>query len=393
MAHSGRVYSSRLSCVVRPVAGPGHPPTEDPSAHPDQHFSFTGREAHHALVTFRAESFAWRWSLDFRFDRDHVACTAAYMSLIRPICQPVLGISAKGLDDDVVCAICGSPSASLLRDLELVALAPTFGQQSCQALHALLADSSWLKELAKAWNRLCSPEAPPVSSSELLDSLCREPAAALATVPATKCWTRLQRRADRARAVVNAQERHVACQTGWALSINHHAQPTSVPSVATAVHLLLAWQCASSTDTVAAITASAQFAAPIFGNHTGSAITYASIWAVCFRWSSRMWILRVISGPLIINLFGALQLKYLLCSSVFSEHAACNSKTLEALALALKKQHPPKGALEALFERVRGALSSTECALADLVHPTYSYAAWLAHTSGGLARFDGIGFR
>ena len=66
-----------------------------------------------------------------RHAKDVQAFSAAYASLVRPICLPVFGVPAKGLDDDfIVCAICGFPNARLLRDMELVSAAVSIGHQS-----------------------------------------------------------------------------------------------------------------------------------------------------------------------------------------------------------------------------------------------------------------------
>ena len=91
----------------------------------------------------------------FRLGRDFQCFSAAYLSLIRPICLPVLGVPAKGLDDDSVCAICGFPSAKKLRDLELATMASAVGSRACPATLVLLTESTWLTEVANAWKRIC----------------------------------------------------------------------------------------------------------------------------------------------------------------------------------------------------------------------------------------------
>ena len=104
---------------------------------------------HWSLVMLKFLHGAGLWT--FRLDRDFHSFSAAYLSLVRPICQPILGIPTKGLDDDTVCAMCGFPSARLLRDLELIAMAPAIGSRACEALQSLLSNSTWLEEVAMAW--------------------------------------------------------------------------------------------------------------------------------------------------------------------------------------------------------------------------------------------------
>ena len=125
---------------------------------------------HWSLVMRKFLHGAGLWT--FRLDRDFHSFSAAYLSLIRPICQPILGIPSKGLDDDMVCAICGFPSARLLRDLELIAMAPAIGSRACEALQSLLSSSTWLEEVTLAWRRVCDSHStlpPPALLQQWLD--------------------------------------------------------------------------------------------------------------------------------------------------------------------------------------------------------------------------------
>ena len=73
--------------------------------------------------------------------------------------------------------------------------------------------------------------------------------------------------------------------------------------------------------------------------------------------------------------------------------------SLDSLGMALNKRHSPKEALTILIARVRGAVSSTECAIETLVSPDHhlfsfvEFAFWLCASSDELGIFDGVGFR
>ena len=359
----------------------------------------------------------------FRLDRDQVTFTAAYMSLIRPICMPVLGIPAKGLEDSLVCAICGFPDPGLLRDLELISLVPAVSKMTCQALHAMLHDSNWLREVTAAWNRLCTSQHQ-LSCQELLDSLQRDLSSAIATLRATRRRIRLQLRAKQDEARTQAKARHAACFTGWIF-----IPLDSLPSTFTHQCNICGHRCATASGlAVHKLHRHGQSAdAGITGSATLCPSCGIEFWEpyrlrdhlrkhpncllpiiesdVDFEGQSRTshqqlaW-RPAVKVPFVQPWWATLHpVRTEVQSTVFQEHSVSICNALDALDLALKKRHSPKSALEALFERVREAKSCTECALSEFVspdHPLFSFAelaVWLARCPGGPSRFDGIGFR
>ena len=332
-------------------------------------------------------------------------------------------IISKGLEDSLVCAICGFPEPGLLRDLELISLAPAVSKMTCKALHAMLQDSLWLREVTAAWNRLCAGQRQ-LSCHELLAALQSEHRSSVAILRATRRRIRLQLRDKQEEAQTQAKARHAACFTGW-IFIPLESRPTTfthqcnicghhcATASGLAVHKLHRHGRAAD----AGITGSATLC-PTCGiefwepyrlrdhlrKHSNCLLPFVES-DVDFEGHSRTshqqlaW-RPAVKVPFVQPWWATLNPERTEAFSTASnEHSASIAKALNALDLALKKQHSPKSALEALFERVREAKSCTECALSEFVsidHPLFSFAelaAWLARCPGGPCRFDGIGFR
>ena len=164
---------------------------------------------HWSLVIRKFLHGAGLWT--FHHDKDFHCFAASYMSLVRPICRPVLGIPAKGLDDDLVCSLFGFPTARQLRDI--VVAAPSIGLQSCAALHTMLRQSRWLDDVTDAWNRLGITEYQ-LTADQLFHFLPTDPQETSAGVRLAKCRLRISLKRSRPAALEQARNRHASNSSG-----------------------------------------------------------------------------------------------------------------------------------------------------------------------------------
>ena len=376
---------------------------------------------HWSLVIRKFLHGAGIWA--FRLDRDFHCFSSAYLSLVRPICLPILGLSAKGLDDDTVCAICGFPSARQLRDIELLSIASSVGSRACEALSFMLSDSAWLAEVATAWKRLCQPDCS-LTPHQLLQQWQASPSATQATISATRRQCRLACKAARAPALAAANSQLARAFDGWVTFevadthgctsfqchiCGHHCASAS----GLAVHQLHSHSIASTAGITGSATLCPACGTEFWEQHrlrdhlrknraclvpiVESDVDFAGRSKTTHH--QRAW-RPAVRVPFVQPFWATLR--------PLTTRARPNAATaissgvlasLEAISSSLSKWQSPKDSLITLVARVRGAVSSTKCASSDLAtpdHPLFSFvelATWLCYSVDDLGVFDGVGFR
>ena len=376
---------------------------------------------HWSLVIRRFLHGAGLWT--FRLDRDFQSFTTAYLSLVRPICLSVVGIPSKGLDDDTVCAICGFPSARLLRDLELISMASAIGSNACEALTFLLLESTWLDELTAAWKRICDPDCPR-SSAQLLAHWRTDPVSTSHSVRAVRRKCRLECKAARPQAIARATENLSLAFTGWVdinlsecVNTSQHQCGLCGQYCATAsglaVHQLHSHGVAASAGAAGSATLCPVCGTEYWEQHRlrdhlrkNPACLVPLIESdVDFAGRSRTSHTQLAWRPAVRVPFAQPFWATLRPAPTPDQPVVQEAYTtsilhsLASLQAALNKRHSPKEALVTLFSRVRGALSSTKCADFALVapdHPLSSFvdlAVWLCTFSDDCGVYDGAGFR
>ena len=387
----------------------------------NQHLTISERlTMHWSLVVRKFLHGAGLWT--FRLDRDFSSFSAAYLSLIRPICLPVLGLAAKGLDDDTVCAICGYPSARLLRDLELVAMAAAVGSKACDALCVLMQDSVWIEEVAAAWKRVCRPDSC-LTAMALLEEWRMSPLQTVATVRSARRKCRVACQSAQPDAIRRARHQLSNASTGW-ICID-----LASTTVCTRFQCGICGQhCASASGlAVHQLHSHGQNAAAgIAGSATLCPVCGVEYWEThrlrdhlrknptCLvplvesdvefpgrsktSHSQRAW-RPAVRVPFVQPFWATLRPDPTPANPCVSGAFSSSIQTsLDSLDQALRKQHSPKEALSTLIARVRGAADSTECVSDSIVpqdHPLFSFvdfAFWVC-SSEDLGIYDGIGFR
>ena len=144
------------------------------------------------------------------------AYTAAYMSLIRKTCWPVLGHAPQAITDELLCTALGQFTPLVQRRLDILQQLCWISRQVCPFFNKLLLEGSWLGIAMEAWH---SEPLPSVDlPKERVGFLCALQANAEGIKPALRKLRLLYRQkvfAKREAAVLDARFFGSGDQTGW----------------------------------------------------------------------------------------------------------------------------------------------------------------------------------